>query len=110
MSTEPTDPAPRRRIIMPGDDPAREAPDDRDDTPPAGASRLILPPGAEPEEAQDLPERPRLRPLEIIAMRDGDRDMLVVTDPLGVMPAPVALRIEALDMLQVLDGTLSLNE
>jgi hypothetical protein len=108
MPTEPTDP--RRRIILPGDDPPREAPDDRDQAPPAGASRLILPPGAEPEEPPDLPERPRLRPLEIIAMRDGDRDVLVVTDPLGVMPAPVALRIEALDLLQVLDGTLSLNE
>jgi AmmeMemoRadiSam system protein B len=43
-------------------------------------------------------------------MRDRDRDVLIVTDPLGVMPAPIALGIDALEMLRVLDGTLSIND
>jgi AmmeMemoRadiSam system protein B len=106
MPTEPTDPAAPRRIIVPGDDP-RPAPGDGRST---GAPRLVLPPGVAREELPDLPEYPRLRPLEIMAMRDGDRDVLLVSDPLGVMPAPVALRVEALDMLRVLDGSLSLND
>jgi AmmeMemoRadiSam system protein B len=114
MPLEPPDPAAPRRIIVPGDDPrpAEPAapPAERGDAPSAGAPRIVLPPGVAPEEPEDLPEYPRLRPLEIIAIRDGDRDMLLVSDPLGVMPAPVALRIEALEMLQVLDGSLSLSD
>jgi len=110
MPTDPNDPAPRRRIILPGEDPAPETPEGLDDAPPAGPSRLVLPPGVQPDVPEDLPERPRLRPLELLVMRDGDRDVVVVTDPLGVMPAPVALRIEAIDLLQVLDGTMTLNE
>lgn len=110
MPSEPIDPAARRRIILPGE-PASPAPDaEPEEAPAAGPSRLVLPPGMSHEEPEDLPERPRLRPLEIIAMRDGDRDVLVVTDPLGVMPAPVALRLEALEMLQVLDGNVTLND
>jgi MEMO1 family protein len=107
MSPEPNDPAAHRRIIVPGEDPEPET--SAEPTPPGG-SRLVLPPGVAREEPTDLPEYPRLRPLEIVAVRDGDRDVLLVTDPLGVMPAPVALRMEALDMLRVLDGSLSLND
>jgi AmmeMemoRadiSam system protein B len=107
MSPEPIDLPARRRIIVPGEEPEPDAP--AEPTPPGG-SRLVLPPGVAREEPTDLPEYPRLRPLEIVAMRDGDRDVLLVTDPLGVMPAPVALRMEALDMLRVLDGSLSLND
>jgi AmmeMemoRadiSam system protein B len=42
--------------------------------------------------------------------RDGERDLIVVNDPLGVMPAPIALRMESLELLRVLDGTFSLND
>jgi hypothetical protein len=114
MSLDTPDPAPPRRIIVPGDErtPARPAtmPSAPEDVPTRGAARIVLPPGVAREEPEDLPEYPRLRPLEIIAMREGDRDVLLVSDPLGVMPAPVALRMEALDMLRVLDGSLSLND
>ena len=109
MPLEPSDPAPARRIIVPGEEsrptPPSGAPGD---APPA--PRIVLPPGVAREEPDDLPEYPRLRPLEIMAMREGDRDILLVSDPLGVMPAPIALRIDALEMLRVLDGTLSTND
>ena len=111
MSLDPSDPAPPRRIIVPGEEsrPA-EAPVPAPGEASAGAPRIVLPPGVAREEPEDLPDYPRLRPLEIVAMRDGDRDILLVSDPLGVMPAPVALRIDALEMLRVLDGTLSTND
>ena len=102
MPLEPPDPARSRRIIVPGDDPRPSAP--------PSAPRIVLPPGVTRAEPDDLPEYPRLRPLEIIAMREGDDDVLLVSDPLGVMPAPVALRLEALELLRVLDGSLSLND
>ena len=70
----------------------------------------MLPPGVEAEEDADLPEFPRLRLLEMMPVRDGDKDYLVVSDPLGVLPAPVALRLEALELMQVLDGSVSLKE
>lgn len=114
MPLEPVDPPPPRRIIVPGEEP-------RDDPPPAiagsggsdpqaGPSRLVLPPGVAREDTDELPEYPRLRPLEIVVARDRDRDLLIVNDPLGVMPAPVALKLEALEMLRVLDGSLALND
>jgi len=106
MPPEPPDPASSRRIIVPGEESRPPAPGS---TPPA-QPRIVLPPGVRREEPEDLPEYPRLRPLEIMAMREGDRDILLVSDPLGVMPAPVALRIDALEMLRVLDGTLSTND
>jgi AmmeMemoRadiSam system protein B len=112
MPLEPSDPAPSRRIILPGEtapapEPAPAPP--REDGPPAG-SRIVLPPGVAREEPEDLPEYPRLRPLEIMAVREGDRDLLIVSDPMGVMPAPIALRVDALDLLRVLDGSFSLND
>src|SRR5262249_12003521 len=108
MLSDPRDPTPPRRIIVPGADPRREAPGARRGAPEGGppdAPRIVLPPGVGNTEHDDLPEYPRLRPLEIVALRDGDRDLLMVSDPLGVMPAPVALRVEALEMLRVLDGS-----
>ena len=81
-----------------------------DPGPGSSGSRIVLPPGVDTEEPTDLPEFPRLRPLEIVPIRDGDQDYLVVTDPLGVLPAPVALRLEALELMQVLDGSVSLQE
>jgi hypothetical protein len=111
MPLETPDPATPRRIIVPGEEPTPSPlAASPEDAPPPGASRIVLPPGVGREETEDLPEYPRLRPLEIVAMRDGDRDVLLVSDPLGVMPAPVALRMEALDMLRILDGSLSLND
>ena len=113
MPLDPPDPAPPRRIIMPGEA-SHPAPPEPTQAPPReappGGSRIVLPPGVAREEPEDLPEYPRLRPLEILAVREGDRDLLLVTDPLGVMPAPVALRMDALDMLRVLDGSFSLND
>jgi MEMO1 family protein len=98
------------RIILPGEpDMAAEgaAPDEAPET----GSRIVLPPGASLEEdEQSLPEYPRLRPLEILPARSGDQDLLLIADPLGVLRQPVALRIEALELLQLLDGTLSIHE
>src|SRR5437867_13057621 len=110
MPIDPRDPSPPHRIIVPGADPRREESPSGPESGTGGPSRIVLPPGVASDEHDDLPEYPRLRPLEIMALRDGDRDLLVVSDPLGVMPAPVALRVEALEMLGVLDGSLSLND
>ncbi len=105
MPLDPTQPMRPGRIILPGSEPpptaGSEAP---------GPSRIVVPPGAEHGEADDLPEYPRMRPLEMLSVRDGDKDYLVVTDPMGVLPAPVALRLEALELMQLLDGSVSLNE
>ena len=112
MPLEPTDPAAPRRIIVPGEP---EPPPQPAATPPreeghAAGPRIVLPPGVAREEPEDLPEYPRLRPLEIMVVREGDRDLLLVSDPLGVMPAPIALKVDALEMLRVLDGSFSLND
>ncbi len=112
MPSEPPDPDRPRRIILPGEasHPApAESPAGRD-APAPGAPRIVLPPGVAREPAEDVPEFPRLRPLEIVAVRDGERDMLLVSDPIGVMPAPIALRVDALEMLRLLDGTLSTHD
>jgi AmmeMemoRadiSam system protein B len=70
----------------------------------------VLPPGVSAEPEEDLPEYPRLRPLEILPVRDKGQDLLLVTDPLGVMEAPIALRLEAFELLRLLDGTVSLAD
>lgn len=71
--------------------------------------RIVLPPGVE-EPDPDLPPFPKIRPLEMVPVRDGENDYLVITDPTGVIPAPVALRLEALEMIQILDGNVSLDD
>jgi AmmeMemoRadiSam system protein B len=106
VSPDPPDPPRASRIIVPGQEHAEPA----DEALPASGSRIVLPPGATTEPEESLPEYPRLRPLEIMPVREGDRDLLVVNDPLGVMPAPVALRIEAFELMRLLDGTISLND
>lgn len=106
MPIDPPDRPRPGRIIIPGQEHA--APADSTDAP--APSKLILPPGVRSEIEDDLPEYPRLRPLELMVVRDGDRDVVLVNDPLGVMPAPVALRIESVPLLQVLDGTVSLKD
>ena len=110
-----SDPPRRSRLIVPGAEPE-----------PAGKPGIVLPPGAEPErtekprivlppgatreEPSDLPEFPRLRPLMLMPFRDGERDLILVSDPLGILPGQPVLGIEALPILQLLDGSVSLND
>ncbi len=88
------------RIIRPGADPA----------PAAEAPRIVIPPGVHVDEADDLPEYPRLRPLMLVPVADEKREMLLVSDPLGVIPGQPVLGIEALAILQLLDGSVSVND
>ena len=57
-----------------------------------------------------LPERPRLRPLELTVAHDQGRDFLVARDPLGVCENAVMLRFEVLPLLQMLDGESTVEE
>ena len=101
MSPDEPQEAPRTpRIIVPGSETA----------PPEAAPRIVLPPGSSLEAADDLPEYPRLRPLVIVPVVDGEREMLLVSDPLGVIPGQPVLGIGALALLQLLDGSTSVND
>ncbi len=99
--------APRGRIIIPG---AETVPEEPEAAAPPAAPRIVLPPGVERPAAEELPEHPRLRPLILAPFSDGQRDLLLVTDPLGVIPGQLVLAIEALPLLQVLDGGASIND
>ena len=100
MVFDPNEPPARpSRIIVPGAQPE-----------PGERPRIILPPGSTLEAHDDLPEYPRLRPLQIAPVRDGERELLVVSDPLGVTPGQPVLGIETLAILQMLDGTTSLTD
>ena len=46
----------------------------------------------------------------LVPVRDGQREMLLVSDPLGVIPGQPVLGIEALAILQLLDGSVSVND
>jgi len=97
---DPNEPPARpSRLIVPGAE--RE---------PAEAPRIILPPGASVETRDDLPEYPRLRAVQLSPVRDGDRELLVVTDPLGVSPGQPVLGFETIAILQLLDGATSLTD
>lgn len=99
MPLTPDDPQPKSRLIIPGAEPeAAEKP------------RIILPPGTVRESADELPEYPRLRRLMILPVRDGERELLLVQDPMGIIPGQPVLGIEALAILQLLDGTVSLTD
>jgi hypothetical protein len=87
------------RLVIPGEP-----------EPAAGGSRIILPPGVSRPVEEEIPEYPRLRPLVLMPISDGQRELLVVTDPLGVIEGQRVLGIEALAILQLLDGTVSLND
>ena len=100
--SEPNEPAKPSRLIVPG---AETGPPESDARP-----RIILPPGVSVETHDDLPEYPRLRPVQLTPVRDGDRELLVVTDPLGVTPGQAVLGLETLGILQLLDGTTSLTD
>jgi len=96
----PADPRPPR-IIVPGAEPDA-----------AAAPRIVLPPGVQTAEdaADGLPEYPRLRPLILMPVSDGERELLLVTDPLGVIPGQPVLSLEALALLQLLDGSVSIAD
>ena len=96
----PEEPARPSRIIVPGAETA----------PPGAAPRIVLPPGASVEPTDDLPEYPRLRPLVIMPIVDQERELLLVSDPLGVIPGQPVLGMGALALLQLLDGSASLND
>jgi MEMO1 family protein len=97
---DPQDPPRPGRIILPGSEPA----------PRGDAPRIVIPPGVSRDEPDDLPEYPRLRPLVLMPFVDKDRELLLVSDPLGVIPGQPVLGAEALGILQLLDGSVSVNE
>lgn len=100
MPIEKPDDAPQpSRLILPGAEAA-----------PRAGSSIVLPPGVTREVPEDLPEYPRLRPLVLVPFRDGERDLILVNDPLGVVEGQPVLGMEALAILQMLDGTVSLND
>jgi hypothetical protein len=97
---DPKDPSRPGRIILPGSA----------STPHAEAPRIVIPPGVSLGEPDDLPEHPRLRPLMLMPVTDKGRELLIVSDPLGVIPGQPVLGIEALGILQLLDGSVSVND
>jgi AmmeMemoRadiSam system protein B len=99
MPLTPDDPPAKSRLIIPG---AETEPEER--------PRIILPPGMVRESADELPEYPRLRRLMIMPVRDGEREMLLVQDPMGIMTSQPVLGMDALAILQLLDGTVSLTD
>jgi AmmeMemoRadiSam system protein B len=128
----PTDPRPGR-LIIPGADTEPEAEaggapkiiapsggahhDVHEDEPAAAepprrepASRIIAPPGVAREIPEDLPEYPRLRPLVLMPFSDGQRELILVNDPMGVIPGQAVLSMDSLPLLQLLDGTVSIND
>jgi len=101
MVNDPNEPARPTRIIVPGAEP---------ESPAGERPRIILPPGASVETHPDLPEYPRLRAVQLTPVRDSGRDLLLVTDPMGVVAGQPALGLETLAILQLLDGTTSLTD
>lgn len=99
MSLIPDDKPAKSRLIIPGaDSETTEKP------------RIILPPGSVRDSAEELPEFPRLRRLMMLPVRDGERELIVVQDPMGIMQGQPALGMESLAILQLLDGTVSLTD
>jgi AmmeMemoRadiSam system protein B len=100
MVPDPNEPPARpSRLIIPGVE--RE---------PAETPRIILPPGTSVETHDDLPEYPRLRAVQLTPVRDGERELLVVSDPLGITRGQPVLGFETLAILQLLDGATSLTD
>lgn len=99
MPLEPEDPPARSRLIIPGAEPE-----------PVERPRIILPPGVVRENVDELPEYPRLRRLMILPVRDGERELLLVQDPMGIMNGQPVLGMESLAILQLLDGTVSMKD
>ena len=101
------EPSKRSRIITSGGQPATS--DDDESAAPLRSS-IVLPPGVGRETPEDLPEYPRVRPLVLMPVSDGQREMILVSDPTGVIPGQPVLSMEALPMLQMFDGTLSIGD
>jgi len=100
MVPDPNEPPARpSRLIVPGAEPE-----------PAQAPRIILPPGTSVETRDDLPEYPRLRAVQLTPVRDGERELLVVIDPLGIVRGQPVLGFETIAILQLLDGATSLTD
>src|SRR5262245_3903020 len=100
MSFDPHEPpAKPSKLVIPG-----AAPE------PVEKPRIILPPGSSVETRDDLPEYPRLRGVQLTPVRDGDRELLLVTDPLGITPGQPVLGFETIAILQLLDGATSLTD
>src|SRR5512137_1146362 len=97
---DPKEPPRPGRIILPGS----ESP------PPSATPRIVIPPGASLDEPDELPEYPRMRPLVLMPFADKERELLLVSDPLGVIPGQPVLGIEALGILQLLDGSVSVKD
>jgi len=118
MSLPPDEPKRPGRIILPGaeaETPRREPLVTAAGTPApspaeAGSPRIVLPPGATLEGRDEVPEYPLLRALSILPVRDGQQELLLINDPIGLIPEPVALRMEALPLLQLLDGRTSVSD
>ena len=98
--SDPQQPARPGRLIVPGEE---------TNPPPSAEPRIVLPPGASSEE-REVPEYPKLRPLILVPFSDGQRDLVLVNDPLGVIPGQPVLGIESLALLQLLDGSVSIND
>lgn len=115
MPLDPNEPPRPSRIIIPG---AESEPAERPSIvlptgEPSRASekpKIVLPPGVALDTPEDLPEFPRLRPLQLMPVRDGERELILVHDPQGVIAGQPVLSMEALPMLQLLDGTVSLQD
>jgi len=97
-----------------------------------GGSRIILPGGVKPgtllgpdgrplstrrDDAEavangepPLPTHPRLRAIELQEMREGDRTILVLTDPSGVAERALAISPEAAPILALFDGSVALED
>ena len=99
MSDPNEPPARPSRLIIPGAE--RE---------PTEKPRIILPPGTSIETHDDLPEYPRLRAVQLTPVRDGERELIVVTDPLGITPGQPVLGMETIAILQMLDGATSMTD
>jgi hypothetical protein len=116
------DDRPTSKLIVPGEEPLPEdrprlivgpsadAPATKADEPArTGSTRIVLPPGAASAD-EDLPEFPRLRPLLLIPISDGQREVVLVQDPMGVVPGQPLLAVESLGLLQLFDGATSLTD
>ena len=97
----------------------------------SGGSRIILPGGVKPgtllgpdgrplssrrDDAEAtsgepaLPTHPRLRAIELQEMREGDRTVIVLTDPSGVAERALAISPEAVPILSLFDGSVALED
>lgn len=100
MVFDPNEPPARpSRLIIPGSESASEE-----------KPRIILPPGMMRETTEELPEYPRLRRVMMFPYRDGEREVIVIQDPMGITPGQPVLGMESLPILQMLDGTVSLTD